>query len=202
MLLKIHPDNPNTREVGMVVNVLQRDGVIICPTDTVYAFMCVLNSKKAYDKLLRIKGMKEKNANFSLMFPSISKLVDYAKVDNQIFKVLKQNLPGAFTFVLNASGKVPDKLLSSRKNIGVRIPNNKIVMAILETLDYPLLTSSIKNSDEIVEYFTDPEELHSLYEKRVDVVIDGGAGGNIPSTIVDCTAQPYELIREGKGVLI
>ncbi len=202
MLLKIHPDNPNAREVAMVAEALRRDGVAICPTDTVYAFVCALSSKKAYEELLRIKGVKERDANFSLIFPSLSHLADYAKVDNQVFRVLKHNLPGPFTFILNASGRVPDKLLSRRKNIGVRIPDNKIVMAILEQLGCPLLTTSIKNDDEIVEYTTDPEELHSLYEKRVDVVVDGGMGGNVPSTIVDCTVQPYELVREGKGELV
>jgi tRNA threonylcarbamoyl adenosine modification protein (Sua5/YciO/YrdC/YwlC family) len=164
--------------------------------------VCAITSKKAYDRLLRIKGVKEKDANFSLLFPNLSHLADYAKVDNQAFKVLKQNLPGAFTFILNASGKVPDKLLSRRKNIGVRIPDNRIVMAILEQLGCPLLTTSIKSSDEIVKYLTDPDELHDLYQKLVDVVIDGGAGHNVPSTIVDCTTQPYELVREGKGQLI
>ncbi len=202
VLVKIHPDNPNAREVSMVAEALRRDGVAICPTDTVYAFVCALSSKKAYDELLRIKGVKERDANFSLIFPSISNMADYAKVDNQAFKVLKQNLPGAFTFIFNASGKVPDKLLSRRKNIGVRIPDNNIVMAILEQLGCPLLTTSIKSDDEIVKYITDPEELHNLYEKRVNVVIDGGMGGNIPSTVVDCTTQPYELVREGKGELI
>ncbi len=186
----------------MAVETLRRDGVAICPTDTVYAFVCALGSKKAYDRLLRIKGVRERDANFSLIFPNLSNLADYAKVDNQAFRVLKQNLPGAFTFILPASGKVPDKLLSRRKSIGVRIPDNRIVMAILEQLDCPLLTTSIKNDDEIVEYLTDPDELHELYEKLVEVVIDGGAGSNTPSTIVDCTTQPYELVREGKGVLV
>jgi tRNA threonylcarbamoyl adenosine modification protein (Sua5/YciO/YrdC/YwlC family) len=185
-----------------VADVLRQGGVVICPTDTVYAFMCALSSKKAYDTLLRIKGVKDKDANFSFIFPSLSYLSDYAKVDNQTFKVLKQNLPGAFTFILKASGKVPEKLQNRRKSIGVRIPNNRILLALLEQLDSPLLTTSIKSSDEVLEYITDPEELHEQYGKLVDIVIDGGPGGNIPSTIVDCTVQPYELVREGKGELI
>ena len=186
----------------MVADLLRCAGVAICPTDTVYALICALSSKKAYEELLRIKGVREKDANLSLVLPNLSTLADYAKVDNQIFKVLKQNLPGAFTFILNASGKVPDKLLSRRKSIGVRIPDNKIVMAILEQLGCPLLITSIKSSDEVTEYITDPEELHEQYAKRVNVVVDGGVGGNVPSTIVDCTTQPYELVREGKGILI
>ena len=202
MLLKIHPDNPSPRQVAAVAHLLQRDGVAICPTDTVYALVCALGSKKAYERLLRIKGVKDRDAHFSLIFPNLSTLADYAKVDNQLFKVLKQNLPGAFTFILSASGKVPDKLLSRRKNIGVRIPNHNIVMALLEQLRCPLLTTSIKSADEVAAYLTDPEELHTLYEKRVDVVVDGGAGSNIPSTVVDCTTQPYELVREGRGVLV
>ncbi|MDR1416818.1 MAG: threonylcarbamoyl-AMP synthase [Prevotellaceae bacterium] len=202
MVLHIHPNNPNAREVAQVASALRQDGVIICPTDTVYAFMCALSSKKAYEALLRIKGVKEKEANFSLIFPSLSYLSDYAKVDNQTFKVLKQNLPGAFTFILKASGKVPDKLQNRRKNIGVRIPNNRIVSALLEQLDCPLLTTSTKSPDKVLEYATDPDELHELYGKLVDIVIDGGTGGNIPSTIIDCTVQPYELVREGAGTLI
>ena len=202
MLLHIHPGNPNVREIAQVAEVLQRDGVVICPTDTVYAFVCAMSSKKPYEELLRIKEVKEKNANFSIIFPNLSYLSDYAKVDNQTFKVLKQNLPGAFTFILKASGKVPDKLQNRRKSIGIRIPDNRIVMALLEQLGCPLLTSSIKNPDEVLEYITDPNELHEQYAKRVDAIIDGGTGGNTPSTIVDCTVHPYELVREGKGVLL
>lgn len=181
---------------------LRCDGVAICPTDTVYAFVCSMGSKKAYEELLRIKEVKEKDANFSIIVPNLSHLSDYAKVDNQTFRVLKQNLPGAFTFILKASGKVPDKLQNRRKSIGVRIPDNRIVMALLEQLDGPLLTTSIKSSDEALEYITDPDELYEQYAMRTDVVIDGGVGGNVPSTIVDCTVQPYELVREGKGVLV
>ncbi|MDR0711276.1 MAG: threonylcarbamoyl-AMP synthase [Prevotellaceae bacterium] len=202
MFLSIHPSNPNVREVAQVADVLRQGGVLICPTDTVYAFMCALSSKKAYEMLLRIKGVKEKDANFSFVFPNLSYLSDYAKVDNQTFRVLKQNLPGAFTFILKASGKVPDKLQNRRKSIGVRIPNNRIVLALLEQLTCPLLTTSIKSSDEVLEYPTDPNELYEQYGKLVDVVINGGIGGNIPSTIVNCTVQPYELVREGKGELV
>ena len=201
MLIKVHTDNPNAREVSAVAETLRRDGVVVCPTDTVYAFVCALTSKKAYERMLQIKGVREKDANFSLIFPDLSTLSTYAKVDNQAFKVLKQNLPGAFTFIFNASGKVPDKLLSRRKNIGIRIPHNKTVMAILEQLDCPLLTTSVRSGSS-AEYPTDPEELHEQYEKLVDMVIDGGAGGIIPSTVVDCTTQPYELVREGKGTLV
>lgn len=202
MLLHIHPGNPNVREIAQVADVLQHNGVAICPTDTVYAFVCSMSSKKAYEELLRIKEVKEKDANFSIIFPSLSYLSDYAKVDNQTFKVLKQNLPGAFTFILKASGKVPNNLQNRRKSIGVRIPDNRIVMALLEQLECPLLTTSIKSSDEVLEYITDPDELYEQYAKRVNVIIAGGPGGNIPSTIVDCTVQPYELVREGKGVLV
>ncbi|MDR0687239.1 MAG: threonylcarbamoyl-AMP synthase [Prevotellaceae bacterium] len=202
MFLHIHPINPSAREVAQVAGVLRQGGVVICPTDTVYAFMCALSSKKAYEAMLRIKGVKEKDANFSFIFSSLSYLSDYAKVDNQTFKVLKQNLPGAFTFILKASGKVPEKLQNRRKSIGVRIPNNRILSALLEPLGCPLLTTSIKSADEVLEYITDPDELHEQYGKQVDIVVDGGPGGNIPSTIVDCTVQPYELVREGRGVLI
>ncbi|MDR1225823.1 MAG: threonylcarbamoyl-AMP synthase [Prevotellaceae bacterium] len=202
MLLKIHPDNPNSREVDMVVQLLKKDGVAICPTDTVYAYICALTSKKAYDRLLQIKRVREKDANFSLLLPDLSAAAEYVKVDNQAYRTLKNNLPGPFTFILNPSGKVPDKLLNRRKSIGIRIPDNNIIMALQERLGCPLLATSIKSGDDVVEYETDPEILHEKYAKLVDVVIDGGFGGNEPSTIVNCTEKPYELVRQGKGELL
>jgi tRNA threonylcarbamoyl adenosine modification protein (Sua5/YciO/YrdC/YwlC family) len=202
MLLKIHSDNPNVREVDTVVQLLQNGGVAICPTDTVYAYICAIASKKAYERLLQMRGVKEKDANFSLMLPDLSTAAEYVKIDNQMYRTLKSNLPGPFTFILNPSGRVPDKLLNRRKSIGIRIPDNRIVMALLNRLGSPLITSSIKSGDDIAEYETDPEALHENYGKLVDVVIDGGFGGNEPSTIVNCTAKPYELVRQGKGELV
>ncbi|MDR3329546.1 MAG: threonylcarbamoyl-AMP synthase [Prevotellaceae bacterium] len=200
MLLPIHPDNPNAREVAQAAEALRNHGVLICPTDTVYAFVCALTSKKGYEALLRIKGQKEKEAHHSLLLPDMSTLASYAKVDNATFRVLKQNLPGPFTFILNASGHVPDKLLGRRKSIGIRVPRSRIVAALIAQLGCPLLTSSVKSA--AGEYFTDPSELHERLAKLVYAVIDGGPGGTTPSTIVDCTTLPFELVREGQGVLI
>lgn len=202
MLIKIYPENPNEREIGQVVRILENDGIIIYPTDTVYAMGCSLNSKKAITRLMQIKGVSEKNANFSLICSDLSHLSDYAKVDNQTFKLLKRNLPGAFTFILPASNKVPDKFIGKRKTIGLRIPDNSVVINITKALDMPLLTTSIKADDDIIEYITDPELIYENYQNIVDAVIDGGYGGIEPSTIVDCTNDEFEILRQGKGELI
>lgn len=202
MLVKIYPDNPNQREIEQIVNILKNDGIVIYPTDTVYAMGCSLNSKKAQSRLMKIKGVDEKNANFSLICSDLSHLSDYAKVDNPTFKLLKRNLPGAFTFILPASSKVPDRYISKRKTVGLRIPNNSILLAIVTTLGIPLLTTSIKSDDNILEYITDPELIHENYEKLVDIVIDAGYGGIEASTIIDCTEYEYTIVRQGKGVVV
>ncbi|MDR1056805.1 MAG: threonylcarbamoyl-AMP synthase [Prevotellaceae bacterium] len=201
MLIKIYPENPNKREINQMIQILENDGIAIYPTDTVYAMGCSLNSKKALTRLMKIKGVNEKNANFSLICSDLSHLSDYARVDNHTFKLLKKNLPGAFTFILQASNKVPDKFMGKRKTIGLRIPNNSIVIELVKNLGQPLLTTSIKSDDEILEYITDPELIHENYENLVDVIIDGGYGGIEPSTIVDCTGDEPEIIRQGKGEL-
>jgi tRNA threonylcarbamoyl adenosine modification protein (Sua5/YciO/YrdC/YwlC family) len=161
-----------------------------------------MKSKKAYERILRIKGTREKDANFSLICSDFSHLADFAKVDNVTFKLLKKNLPGPFTFILPASGRVPDKALGKKKTIGIRIPDNSIPIEIVKRLDCPLFSTSLKSEDEILEYITDPELIHDEYEELVDIVIDGGYGGNIPTTIVDCTGDEAEIVREGKGELI
>jgi tRNA threonylcarbamoyl adenosine modification protein (Sua5/YciO/YrdC/YwlC family) len=202
MIIKIYPDSPNIREIDKVVKILQNDGVVIYPTDSVYAMGCSLRSKKGFEKILKIKNINRKEATFSLICDSLSNLSDYAKVDTPTFKVLKKNLPGAFTFILTASGKVPDKLLSKRKQIGLRIPNNKIVVELVKQLEYPLLSTSIKIDDDFIEYISDPELISERFGDFVDVCIDGGIGGIIPSTIVDCTNSEFGIIRQGKGELI
>jgi tRNA threonylcarbamoyl adenosine modification protein (Sua5/YciO/YrdC/YwlC family) len=202
MIIKIHPDSPSDREIDKAVKILQNDGVVIYPTDSVYAMACSLNSKKGFDRILKIKNLNRKEAVFSLICDSLSNLSDYAKVDTPTFKVLKKNLPGAFTFILNASNKVPDKLLSRRKQIGLRIPNNKIALELVRKLERPLFSTSIKIDDDFIEYISDPELINEKFGASVDACINGGAGGIIPSTIVNCTNSEFEIIRQGKGILI
>jgi tRNA threonylcarbamoyl adenosine modification protein (Sua5/YciO/YrdC/YwlC family) len=202
MIIRIHPDSPSEREIDKVVKILQNDGVVIYPTDSVYAMACSLRSKKGFEKILKVKNINKKKAAFSLICDSLSNLSDYAKVDTPTFKVLKRNLPGAFTFILTASNKVPDKLLIKRKQIGLRIPDNKIATGIVRQLEYPLLSTSIRIDDNFIEYISDPELIEERFGVFADVCIDGGPGGTIPSTIVDCTNSEFEIIRQGKGELI
>lgn len=197
MLIKLFEDNPNQREIRKICELLRDGGVIIYPTDTIYAIGCDIHHVKAVQRVCQLKGVKPEKANFSMICPDLSNIALYAKVSNYVFKVMKRNLPGAFTFVLNATGKLPNVLMNRRKTIGVRIPDNRIVRAIVEELGNPLLTTSVKADDEVVEYMTDPELIHEKYEKLVDVVVDGGCGQNVASTVVDCTTDDLEIIRQG-----
>lgn len=201
MLVRLFEDNPNEREILKIVEVLKDGGVIIYPTDTIYAIGCDINHAKAVQRVCQLKGVKPEKANFSMICRDLSNIATYAKVSNEVFKVMKRNLPGPFTFVLPATTKLPNVLMNRRKTIGIRIPDNYIVKAIVETLGNPLLTTSVKADDEVVEYMTDPELIHERYEKLVDLVVDGGAGQNIASTVVDCTGEAIEVIRQGIGIL-
>lgn len=199
MLIKLFEDNPNRRDILKVVDSLRDGGVIIYPTDTVYAMGCDINNVKAVQRVAQFKGVKPEKANFSMICRDLSNIAAYAKVNNDIFKVMKRNLPGPFTFILPATNKLPNVLMNRRKTIGIRIPDNYIVHAIVEELGNPLLTTSLHDEDEIVEYMTDPELIHEKYEKVVDMVIDGGFGHNVASTVVDCTGDEAEVIRQGIG---
>lgn len=199
MLIKLFEDNPNRRDILKVVDSLRDGGVIIYPTDTVYAMGCDINNVKAVQRVAQFKGVKPEKANFSMICRDLSNIAAYAKVNNDIFKVMKRNLPGPFTFILPATNKLPNVLMNRRKTIGIRIPNNYIVHAIVEELGNPLLTTSLHDEDEIVEYMTDPELIHEKYEKIVDIVIDGGFGHNVASTVVDCTGDEAEVVRQGIG---
>lgn len=203
MLLELHPENPNIRDLKKVLDILHKDGVIIIPTDTIYAMACKLDSKKAIERMARISGKKSDKVNFSLICSDLSTISDYtAHIDRSIFRLLKNNLPGPFTFILKANNNVTKYFSSSKKTIGIRVPDNAIAQTIIRELGIPLVVTSIIHDDEILEYMTDPEEIYNKYEHQVDCVIDGGAGGNIPSTIVNCSNDELEVIREGKGVLI
>lgn len=199
MLIRLFEDNPNRRDILKVADSLREGGVIIYPTDTVYAMGCDINNVKAVQRVAQLKGVKPEKANFSMICRDLSNIAAYAKVNNDIFKVMKRNLPGPFTFILPATNKLPNVLMNRRKTIGIRIPDNFIVHAIVEELGNPLLTTSLHDEDEIVEYMTDPELIHEKYEKVVDMVIDGGFGHNVASTVVDCTGEEAEVIRQGIG---
>lgn len=202
MLLQIHPDNPNQREIAMVISALQNNGLVIYPTDTVYGLAWDINSPKAFDKIVKIKGKNALKENFSLVCNDISQISQFSlHITNPIFKLLKHNLPGPFTFILNANNNVPRFYKSKKKTVGVRIPNNNIAMEIVSKLGHPIMTTSLHDEDEILEYMTDPELIHEKYEHLVDYVIDGGYGNNEASTIVDCTEDDIEIIRQGIGEL-
>lgn len=201
MYIKLFEDNPNQREILKVIEVLKDGGVIIYPTDTIYAIGCDIYNTKAVQKVCQLKGIKPEKANFSMICRDLSNIAAYAKVSNETFKVMKRNLPGPFTFILPATNKLPNVLMNRRKTIGIRIPDSYIIQAIIEELGNPLLTTSVKADDDVVEYMTDPELIYERYEKLVDLVIDGGYGQNVASTIVDCSGNSIEVIRQGIGIL-
>jgi tRNA threonylcarbamoyl adenosine modification protein (Sua5/YciO/YrdC/YwlC family) len=200
MLLTIHPDNPDKRKIDQAVQILKKGGVIIYPTDTVYSMACDLNSRKAVERMAQIKGIKVEKANFSLICYDLSHISDYTvQFSNYIYKMMKRALPGPYTFILNANNSVPKLFKSKKKTIGIRVPDNNIAKAIVLELGNPLLSTSVHDDDEILEYITDPELIHEKYANTIDVVIDGGYGQNEASTIIDCTGNEPEIIREGVG---
>ncbi|MCS7074814.1 MAG: L-threonylcarbamoyladenylate synthase [Bacteroidia bacterium] len=201
MLLKINPQNPQERLLNKVVDCLRDDGVIIYPTDTVYGIGCDIHSKKAIERICRIKGVKAEKANFSCICESLSIISEYAiHVSTPIYKMMKRVLPGPYTFILQASKKIPRHFQSDKKTVGIRIVNHKIPTEIVRLLGNPIVTTSLKIPDTILEYPTDAEIIYEMYEKLVDIVIDGGPGGIHASTIVDCSSgEDFEIIREGLG---
>ena len=202
MLLRIHPENPSHRQIKTVVECLQDGGVIIFPTDTIYAMGCDIYKPKALERVAQIKGIRIEKANFSFLCRDLSQLSDFAKpISNEVFKLMKSTLPGPFTYILNANNNVPRIFQSKKKTLGIRIPDNNIVSEIINELGNPITSSSIHDEDEIIEYTTDPELIYEKFEKHVDIVIDGGFGGNEPSTIIDCTGHEVLIVREGKGKL-
>lgn len=202
MLIKLHPDNPNPRDLKKVIDALNNDEVIILPTDTIYAMGCKLDSKKAIEQMCRIAGKKPEKVNFSMLCSDLSHLSEYtAPLDKSTFRLIKNNLPGPFTFILNANKQVSKWFAGNKKTIGIRVPDNVIAQTIVSQLDHPLLVSTIHHDDTIIEYMTDPEEIAAKFKHRVEVIIDGGAGGNEPSTIIDCTGDEPVILREGKGVI-
>lgn len=200
MLLKLYEKSPDQRLIDKIVTLLRNGGVIIYPTDTVYGMGCDITKTRAVERVARIKGIKPEKARFSFICSDLSHLSDFAKhVDNRTFKLMKSHLPGPYTFILTASNQVPRPIKQNRKTVGIRIPDNNIILEIVRQLGNPILTTSLKEDDEILEYPTDPELIYEEYRDFVDAVIDGGYGGMVPSTIVDCSGDEPELIREGLG---
>ena len=199
MLVKIYGQNPSERELTRVVEALEHDGIVIYPTDSVYAFGCSLRSAKAVERLRKLRGRSD--APFSVVFHDLAQVAEYCRVDNASFRILKRNLPGPFTFILPASSRMPDKALERRRTIGIRIPSHPVARAVVEALGCPMITASVKDDDEVVEYTTDPELIEERYGREVSLVIDGGIGENVPTTVVDLAGGEPEVLREGKGEL-
>lgn len=200
-LIKIHPDNPQDKQIQEVVDVLKKGGLVIYPSDTIYAMGCDITNIKAMNKLAKIKGVKLEKSTFSIICNDLSHLSDYTKpIDNSVFRFLKSHIPGAFTFILEANKNLP-LAYRGHKTVGIRVPDHKIPQLLVEKLGNPIATTSIKDDDEVIEYTTDPELIVEKYDNLVDIVIDGGYGDNVASTIVDLTSGEPEIIREGKGEL-
>lgn len=199
-LIKIHPLNPEQRKITQVVETLKSGGIIVYPTDTIYGIGCDLMNRKAIEKLCHILHIKPQKLDLSFICHDLSHISEYVRrLDTPVFKLLKKSLPGPFTFILESSSKVPKILDVNKKTVGIRIPDHAVPRNIVEVLGNPLITSSIKDDDLIKEYTTDPEEMYEDFKHVVDLVIDGGVGGNVPSTVVDCTGNRIQIIRQGLG---
>ncbi len=202
MLLRIYPQNPNHKHIRQVVDVLETGGIIIYPTDTVYAMGCDIKANKSIEKIARIKGFNPQNPYMSLIFLNMSQLSEYTIIrDNTVFKLLKRNTPGPFTFIVKANNQIPKLFKNKKKTVGIRIPDNNIVHELVQELGRPIITTSIHDQDEIIEYTTDPELIYEKHRDFADIVIDGGYGSNEASTIVDCTGEEIMIVRQGLGIL-
>lgn len=199
--IKIYEDNPNPKEIKRVVKILREGGVIIYPSDTVYALGCDIKNVRAMERVAQLRGVKLEKANFSFVCENLSNLSDYVRqIDSPTFKILKRNLPGPYTFILPGNNNLPT-VFKKKKEVGIRVPDNAITLAIVRELGNPIISTSIKDEDEVIEYTTDPELIHEKWDKLVDLVIDGGYGGNVASTVIDLTGDEPLIIREGKGEL-
>jgi tRNA threonylcarbamoyl adenosine modification protein (Sua5/YciO/YrdC/YwlC family) len=202
MLIRIYNENPNHRHIRQVVDLLQKDGIIIYPTDTVYAMGCDIMATRSVEKIARFKGLNPKNPELSLIFHDMSRLSEYTTIrDNNIFKLLKRNLPGPFTFIVQANNQIPKLFKNKKKTVGIRIPDNNIILEVVKELGRPIVTASIHDPDEVIEYTTDPELIYEKYQDFADAVIDGGYGKNEASTVVDCTGEEIQIVRQGLGLL-
>ncbi|MEY8021743.1 L-threonylcarbamoyladenylate synthase [Muriicola sp. SD30] len=199
--IKLYNDNPNPNSIRKIVQVLQKGGLIIYPTDTVYGLGCDITKTKALEKIARIKGVKLAKANWSFVCADLSNLSDYVRqIDTPTFKILKRALPGPYTFILPGNNSLP-KAFKNKKTVGIRVPDNNIAKSIVEALGNPIVSTSIRDEDDVIEYTTDPELIYEKWQNLVDIVIDGGYGDNIPSTVIDLSVDEPTVIREGKGEL-
>jgi tRNA threonylcarbamoyl adenosine modification protein (Sua5/YciO/YrdC/YwlC family) len=202
MLIRIYPENPNLKHIRQVVDMLESGGIIIYPTDTVYAMGCDIKENKSIEKIAKLKGLNPENPDLSLIFLNMSQLSEYTIIrDNSIFKLLKRNLPGPFTFIVKANNQIPKLFKNRKRTVGIRIPDNNIAHELVRELGRPIITTSIHDQDEIIEYTTDPELIYEKYRYFADIVIDGGYGSNEASTIVDCTGEEIVIVRQGLGIL-
>ncbi|MFN2261459.1 MAG: L-threonylcarbamoyladenylate synthase [Psychroflexus sp.] len=198
-LIKIYEENPSEKDLKRIAKILKDGGLVIYPTDTVYGLGCDINNNKALEKIARIKGVKLEKANFSFICEDLSNLSEYvSQINSATFKILKRNLPGPYTFILPGNNNLPS-VFKKKKTVGIRVPNNKIAQGLVAHLGNPIISTSIRDEDDVIEYTTDPELIKEKWDKLVDVVIDGGYGDNNPSTVIDLTQPDPELIREGKG---
>jgi tRNA threonylcarbamoyl adenosine modification protein (Sua5/YciO/YrdC/YwlC family) len=198
-LIKIYDKNPNSRGIEKAVNILKKGGLIIYPTDTVYGLGCDITNNKALEKVAKIKGVRLDKAKFSFICYDLSNLSEYVKhIDTPTYKILKRALPGPFTFILKGSNNLPT-VFKKKKTVGIRIPNNNIVREIVKELGNPIISTSIYDEDDLIEYTTDPELIFEKWKDKVDLVIDGGYGDNVPSTVIDLTSDDLEVLRVGKG---
>lgn len=202
MLIKIYESNPNLRLMRRVVDTLEKGGIVIFPTDSVYAIGCDIRCNRAIEKIATLKGYDPVRPNMSLLFNDLSQLAEYTIIrDNNIFKLIKRNTPGPFTFIVKANNQIPKLFKHKKKTVGIRIPDNNIVQSIVTELGSPLISTSVRDKNQIVEYNTDPELIYEKFRDFADLVIDGGYGHNEASTIVDCTGDEPEILREGIGIL-
>jgi tRNA threonylcarbamoyl adenosine modification protein (Sua5/YciO/YrdC/YwlC family) len=203
MLLRVNDTNPDSKSLDLISNCLRNGGIIIYPTDTVYAVGCDITNTKAIERICRLKNIKPDKANFSFVCSDLSHLSEFTKpIPNHVFRVMKKALPGPYTFILEANANVPKNFKQDRKTVGIRVPDNIICREIINALGNPLISTSLHdNSDDILEYFSDPEVIHQQYENAVDLIIDGGHGNIYPSTVIDCSKGEFEVVREGLGSL-
>ncbi len=198
--IKIYPENPDPRKIQKIVEVLRNGGVIIYPTDTVYGMGCDIHNLRAVERIAQIKGIKVKKHNFSFICYDLSNISEYTRsLSTKVFKMMKKALPGPYTFILEANNQVPKMLNSNKKTVGIRVPDHSVPRLLVKELGAPILTTSIHDEDEIVEYSTDPELIYEKYRDLVDIVIDGGYGNNVASTILDCSGDEIEIVRQGLG---
>ena len=197
--IRIYEENPNPKDIERAIKIVRSGGLIIYPSDTVYALGCDITNRKALERLARLRGVKLEKANFSFVCEDLSRLSDFVKqIDNSTFKILKRTLPGPYTFILPGGNDLPS-VFKKKKEVGIRVPDNAVTQALIRSLGNPLVSTSIKDEDELIEYTTDPELIYEKWNDKVEVIVDGGYGGNVPSTVIDLTGPEPVLVRQGKG---